>query len=395
MKRIFAAALSALFLVASLVPSTSWAQEPYAKPKYDREGFKKSSQSLLRADLLACRNLDAAPANPTNADLNDLAKKLNGVWLNKNNRTVHGVTVESDTAFYISMRGTTGQAILIDRNNLGTGVLSKPYDQGKYTRPAVPLTYGFSNCTFEFVDRYVKVTDEVPIEALASSTGVAIGKTAPLSEAWSKIVASGYFDSITMRLEPPVGKFTKRTPTKKVAARLGDGQRIAVIPDGRKVSEESIAAGNAPGAEYNLPMLTGGFFEITLSTVLKDGIQLAHMRWDAEYRGAGIGLPLGESIHGVEEGDFLSDSGAYVSARSTSSGQASAMQPWTTSECGNKNNLIAAEPEPIATPSVGAARVKPVSLGPRTREIHEKLHGNSQVKTVLVFDRVVIGAPTP
>ena len=97
-----------------------------AEPSFDRTPFKASAQSIARADLLACRNKNAALRNGRDADVNEFSGTLNGVWLNHNRRSVHGMPVVTDAAFYIQMDGATGTAILIDRNNLGEPVLDEP-----------------------------------------------------------------------------------------------------------------------------------------------------------------------------------------------------------------------------------------------------------------------------
>lgn len=116
MRRTLPLLLPITLLVTTIAPSIL-AQDPYPKPKYDREQFRKSGQSLLRADLLARRNLSALSINQSDADV-----------------------------------------------------------------------------------------DEVPIEALASSTGVALKRLAPLNDAWARLVAAGYFDPFNMKLEAVPGK---------------------------------------------------------------------------------------------------------------------------------------------------------------------------------------------
>jgi hypothetical protein len=276
------------------------------------------------------------------------------------------------------MRGGTGTAIMIDRNNLGDFSLTKPYltPGSRFRGTSRPLTMTFVNCTFQFVDRYVKVSDEVPYEVLAASTGIRMSKPFSLEQAWKEIVSSGYFESFDMATKSREAG----APRRKVnMATLGDGQRMAVLPDGTRVDEKGIQEGLVPGAEYSLPMMVGAFFKITL-TPRSEGreYQGVYMRFDAEYRATGVGLKPGESLTGVEQGVFAREGNSYVSARRRETpskrDSAHALQDvivddtWSTDECGDKNVLVTA-PEPTTSQAAEGS--------------HSSLH----------FERVVIGSP--
>jgi hypothetical protein len=349
------------------------------EPKVDRAAFAKSAASIARADLMACRHNDAKITRPGSIDPAEFAKSLNGVWLNQNRRTVHGLPVETDTAFYIDMRGTKGQAILIDRNNLGTGQMTAPFAaKGRFARATVrkPMAMTFISCSLQFFDQYVKVSDEVPYEALGMSTKIRLAPTiktalatAPAMDVvWKQLVSSKYFDTLDMPTS------AKSVAVKRVTPQLGDHTRVAVLVDGRTVDEAAIESGDAPGAEYELPMLTGALFKIsvtptTTTPTAAAGPQSVVMQWDAEYRGAGIGIPAGSSITGIERGTFKAEGGAYVSSIG-----ATGPDTWLTSECGSKNGLEAA-----ALIREGGTTALPGHDG----------HAHSGI----AFDRVVIGSP--
>jgi hypothetical protein len=374
---------SAVILIVIAVP-IGMAQEktgelPF-RPNYDREIFKKSGTSIARPDLLACRNEDAVITDGGDVDIDDFARTLHGVWVNQNGRSLHGVTIETDNAFYVDMRGRTGVAIMIDRNNLGDFSLTKPYltPGNRLRKTSRPLTMTFVNCTFQFLDRYVKVSDEIPYEVLASSTGIRMSKNMTLELAWQRIVSSGYFESFNMATKSREAG----APRRKVSmASLGDGQRMAVLPDGTRVDEKGIVDGLVPGAEYSLPMMVGGFFKITLTPKTEGrAYQSVHMRFDAEYRATGVALKPGETLTGVEQGVFAREGNAYVSAKrlGSASTKNAAVDPnfeeisgdeWATDDCGDKNALIA---NTAATTRNGPAEA-----------VHNSLH----------FERVVIGTP--
>lgn len=376
MKNLGAFAFAAL-LIALAAPLGMTQQKtgaPPFQPKYDREIFKKSGTSLARGDLLACRNDDAQITDGGDVSIEEFSRTLHGVWVNQNGRSLHGITVETDNAFYIDMRGGTGTAIMIDRNNLGDFSLTKPYltPGSKLRKTSRPLTMTFVNCTFQFVDRYVKVSDEVPYEVLAASTGIRMGKSISLEQAWKQIVSSGYFESFEMATQSREAG----APRRKVSmAALGDGQRMAVLPDGTRVDEKGIQAGLVPGAEYSLPMMVGAFFKITLTPRTEGrAYQGVHMRFDAEYRATGVGLKPGESLPGVEQGVFAREGNSYVSARrlETSPNSPNSLvldDSWSTDECGDKNGLLN-RPDEVGTNHAAEGS-------------HSSLH----------FERVVIGSP--
>jgi hypothetical protein len=301
------------------------AVEGLVEHKFDREQFKKSASSIARADLLACRNLDAQITQGSDADIAEFARMLNGTYLAR--RTVHGAAVEMDTAWLIDIRGERGSSILIDRNNLGTQHFETAFREAQLAKPAKSTSIGMVNCSFQFLDNYYKVSDQVHIPALGKATGVELREGMSLAEAWKRIVDSGYFN----RLRD--GR----------AARLGDGTRDAVLPDGRRVTERQIEEGLAPGAEYFLPMLVGGYFEITLrysqppANKFADGraFRGIHMKFDAEYRAAGIAVAPNEPTFGVEQGEFVKQglNSSYVSFGANS---------WSASTCCSKNGLAGA-----------------------------------------------------
>ncbi len=357
----------------ALTQQKSEAPTPF-RPKYDREIFKKSGTSIARGDLLACRNDDAQITDGGDVDIDEFARMLHGVWVNQNMRTIHGVTVETDNAFYVDMRGREGVAVMIDRNNLGDFSLSKPYlTPGSSLRNvARPLTLTQVSCTYEFVDRYIKVSDEVPVEVLGASTHVKFPRGATLEQAWKLIVDSGYFETFEMATQNREAGSPRRTVNM---ARLGDGQRLAILPDGTRVDEKGIREGLVPGAEYSLPMMVGGFFKITLSPVSEGREHVGvYMRWDAEYRATGVGLSPGEPLVGIEDGIFAREGTSYVAARRSvpsATGNALAFEDdgWLSEEGGDKNALVAAEGSFSARRKLGST-----SSG-------------------LYFDRMVIGSP--
>ena len=339
---------SFIFLATSILPAMGWQQtyRPDSGPKIDRGKFEKSALSIARPDMLACRNRDAKVTRGSNADVTRFSQTLNGVWVNYNRRTVHGNPVETDTAFYIEMNGNQGWGILIDRNNLGDLQMVRPFLSGKYrnSKPAKPLMWTFINCFHQFFDQYIKVSDQVPRDALGSSTGVTLSARTPLNKVWEQIVKAGYFNSFNMQ----TASKSARGARKKVSPVLGDGTRVAILPNGMKTSETRISQGFEPGAEYNLPMMTGALFQITLTPKTGGGRQFQgiFMNWIAEYRGVGVGLTIGQAVPGSEEGEFLMEGDAYVCPPGSAE--------WTTSDCGEKNGLV---------------------------------------QNSLIFDRVVIGAP--
>ena len=388
-------ALVSVVLLALILVPLGQAQKEEApqdkpfEPNYDREIFKKSGTSIARGDLLACRNRDAKITQGADVNIDDFAKTLHGVWVNQNNRSLHGVTIETDNAFYIDMRnGRTGTAILIDRNNMSDFSLSKPYTTAgsRYRRVSRPLTMSFVNCTFQMIDRYVKVSDEIPLEVLAASTRVQLGRKVTLEQAWQRIVAAGYFTSFDMATESRDPGTARRRVN---AATLGDGQRLAVMPDGTRVDERGIEEGLVPGAEYGLPMMVGAFFRITLTPVTEGRQhQAVHMRWDAEYRATGVGLKPGDVLHGVEQGTFAREGSAYVSAKNAGVVNAGGSSPlstvtsntWSTDDCGDKNALVNQQ-------TIGQDGGDVPVLGHQDHNA-PKTHDGS-----LHFERVVIGAP--
>jgi hypothetical protein len=362
-----------LLLLIAFVVLVGQAQKEVKRPEpdFDRDRFEKSAKSVARPDLLVCRNQDAKITRGSDLSVEEFSRMLNGVWVNQNRRTVHGLPVETDTAFYIEMHGATGTAILIDRNNLNDYSLTSPYlSQGSRLRKtARPLTMTFVNCTFQFLDQYIKVSDEVQPRELAVSTNLALRTNvlrnlraqSSLEPLWRQLVSSGYFNSFNM-----VTNRGLRTTHRKLSPVQGDGTRVAILPDGTMTDEKRIEQGLEPGSEYNLPMMVGALFKITLTPVKKPGraFQSVRMRWDAEYRGVGVAMRVGEPVLGIEQGEFLKEGNACVSAVSLSGPDA-----WMTSECGNKNGLVQADA--VSNPALT----------------------NSDLKPTLIFDRVVIGAP--
>jgi hypothetical protein len=290
--------------------------------KIDREQFRASATSLLRADMLACRNLDAKQASPRAITPDEFAKAMTGVWLAKQ-RSVHGIAVEMDTAYYIQMTAQGGQAVLIDRNNMRQGRFARALQPTiAKAKPARPLTQTFVNCRFEFLDQYVKVSDTVPVQTLLTATQTTLKRAASaapptLEEAWRGIVSSRYFGE-----RSGVG----------TGIRLGDRKRFAVLPNGLRTSEGDIERGASPGAEYMLPMAVGGFFRATLSpTTGPAGQPAVTLNIDAEYAGTGVNLNPNEVTKGIERGTFVGEGDGFV---------AFGKEGYMTSDCGAKNGLV-------------------------------------------------------
>ena len=366
-----------------LVAGTAIAQEgigtdPRLKPTFDKPVFIKSAHSVARADLLSCRNTEAQVENPRDASAQALAKAIHGVWINRNGRTVHGRGIETDTAWYIDMKGTTGTAILLDRNNMGLDTLTAPFVDGGdnrltertrerlKVRPNRPLSWKYVNCTYEFVDEYVKVSDELVLEALAATTPVVLTKDLTLKEAWAQLKAAGWFHVLDMPTSYGGDKAVR------VSTKLGDYKRWGFTPEGVKVTEEMVIEGLAPGAEYELPMQVGAFFEITITEIPEGpgGYRSVFMHMDAEYAGTGINLVPNEPSYGIEEGEFVMEGNAFVSARSVSGDLC-----YGTGTCGSINGLGGEIPE-----------------GAQLRKIPGK-DNSTFLAAELFFERVVIGLP--
>ena len=355
--------------------------DPRSRPTFDKPIFIKSAHSLARADLLSCRNTDAQVERPSHASADAFAKAIHGVWINRNGRTVHGRPVETDTAWYIDMNGTTGTAILLDRNNMGLDTLTAPFVDGggdsltKRTRerlavrPDRPLSWKYVNCTYEFVDEYVKVSDELVLEALAATTPVRLTKGLTLRKAWDQLKEAGWFDVLDMQTSYRGGK------ALRVSTKLGDMKRWGFTPEGVKVTEEMVVAGLAPGAEYELPMQVGAFFEIDVSSIENGtgGYRSVYLKMDAEYMGTGINLVPNEPHQGIEEGEFVMEGNAFVSARSVS-GDLS----FGAGTCGVVNQLGGEDAIP---------------KGARIREGLPTKDDLTFVSPELFFERVVIGMP--
>jgi hypothetical protein len=344
------------------------------RPNYDREIFKKSGTSIARPDLLACRNSDAVITDGGDVQPEDVARLLHGVWVNQNGRSLHGITVETDNAFYIDMRGTTGTAIMIDRNNLNDFSMTRPYlEAGSRIRNvANPVTMTFVSCAYEFVDRYIKVSDVVPLEVLGRSTGIQFSKKATMEQAWRQIISSGYFESFDMLVQNREPGAARRRVNM---ATLGDGQRMAILPDGTRVDEKGIKDGDVPGAEYCLPMMVGAFFKITLTPKTEGRqYQAVDVRFDAEYRATGVNLKPGETLYGNEHGVFAKEGNALVAANRIENGK-QLDDTWDSHEGGNKNELV--------TPSSIVAAAKGIPPGEQAHDLMGSLN----------FDRVIIGTP--
>ena len=356
--------------------------DPRSRPTFDKPLFIKSAHSVARADLLSCRNTDAQVERPGHANAEALAKSIHGVWINRNGRTVHGRPVETDTAWYIDMRGTTGTAILLDRNNMGLDTLTAPFVEGgadgltKRTRerlsvrPDRALSWKYVNCTYEMVDEYIKVSDDLVLEALAATTPVVLSKGMTLRDAWEQLKTAGWFNVLDMPTSYR-GEKSVRLNTK-----LGDQKRWGFTPEGVKVTEQMVIDGLAPGSEYELPMQVGAFFDINISEIDEGpgGFTSVFMRMDAEYMGTGINLVPNEPHFGIEEGEFVMEGNAFVSARSVSGDLC-----YGAGTCGTINGLGGEVEIPEGVP--GKVR---------------KLPGKDSftfLAAELFFERVVIGLP--
>ncbi len=342
--------------------------------KIVHEQFIKSATSIARPDLLACSNLDATFSQPVDGKPEELASMLNGVWLGR--RTMHGVTVEMDTAFFVKMEGDKGTAILIDRNNLGRNSFERPLLSARNSQVAKPLMMSFVNCKYQFLDQYIKVADNVDgpqMAILAKATKTSFSAQTGLRQAWSEIISAGYFH----RLGDP----------GHVKSVDQNGTRLAILPNGASATEKAIEEGTLPGSESYLPTVVGAFFEIELTTTVVGSRRGVSMKWIGEYHGAGVNLAPGESLTGIESGDFFREGGAFVSTVASAVSPRSAQnatgganltnveaQQWTTSECGDKNQLAAAVTVQNAKGSAGAP-------------------GQAENTVIMTFDRVVIGAP--
>lgn len=381
MRTLKATVTAAMFLFAIACPLM--AQEKGEEPKFDRETFKKSAMSIARPDLMACRNSDAQITQGSDVNIDAFARNLHGTWVNRDNRTMNGAVMETDAVLFVDMSaGRSGSAILIDRVNLGHPLTDAVLAQAT-TAPAVPQTISFVHCGLQFVDQYVKVSDQVLIKGLAIGTKVSL-PTTDLREAWGKLVAAGYFNSFTMRTsgrQSAVGV--------KVSPVEGDGARVAFTSEGLKVTEKAIQEGAMPGAENNLPAVIGGMFKTSVAPQTGGGRahQAANMRWDGEYRGVGVAIPAGSPIYGIEQGIFASEGSSYVAANrvqttTSPSGETTSINladGYATSECGDKAQFVAAASNPNA---------HTMSQAPKASEA-----STSANQTILAFDRVIIGRP--
>lgn len=344
----------ALLLTSVVVAGYVIGQQPVAdeKPTYDKPVFIQSAQSVARGDLLACRNTEAAVTAPSHASAADLASTLHGVWINRNGRTVHGRTIETDTAWYFNMTGTTGTAVLIDRNNMGLETLTTPYADPSTWTASQPLAIRQVNCKYELVDQYIKVSDDVLINVLAETTGVKSVPGQTLTDIWTELKINGYWDYLKVPTDFVGGK------TQRLSTSLGDGLRYGFTPEGARVTEPEVMSGLYPGAEYELPMKVGAFFDVTITERGNgpNGYAAVHLRFDAEYAGTGINMVPGESVHSYEQGEFVMEGDSFVSAQSVSGSEA-----FETGWCGNKNGL--------------------------------EVEGAIQGTTEFQFERVVIGSP--
>jgi hypothetical protein len=341
------------------------------RPSYDFEEFKASAQTIARADLLACRNGDAAITRPSNASIGEFAKELHGTWIGRR-RSMHGTPVEVDQIFLIDLRGARGAGILIDRSNLGSRFAAS------YEGKAPVNTYNLVDCTYELVDSYEKVSENVDLTVLGNATGVPMNGVRNLSQAWDRLVRAGYFNSFDLDARAgarPDGRDV-RLPR----------HRNVVLGDGQTVTAQQIAQGLAPGAEFMFPSITGGVFDITLTLHKPAGSNYngIHMNWDASYRAVGLDVPAGQAMKGVERGLFMKEGNAYVSAmQPRGEGRRDALAAdnlsgsWATSDCGDKLAL-----EGSITPAVDVIRTQKSSHAD-----HEHEHSG------LTFDRVVIGSP--
>jgi|GEM_PF-6957259 len=385
MRMLKATVTAAMFLFAIACPLM--AQEKGEEAKFDREIFKKSAMSIARPDLMACRNSDAQITQGSDVNVDAFARNLHGTWVNRDNRTMNGAVMETDAVLLIDMSGgRAGSAILIDRVNLGHPLADAVLAQAT-TPPAVPQTISFVHCGLQFVDQYVKVSDQVLIKGLAIGTKVSL-PTTDLREAWGKLVAAGYFNSFTMRT---AGK--QSAVGVKVSPVEGDGARVAFTSEGLKVTEKTIQDGMVPGAENNLPAIIGGMFKTSVAPQSGDGraYQAANMKWEGEYRGVGVAIPAGSPIFGIEQGIFASEGSSYVAANrvettTSPTGDVKTLalaDGYATSECGDKSGFEAAASNPNALTMPQAQKASATSTATST----------SASQTILAFDRVIIGRP--
>ncbi|MCG8369384.1 MAG: hypothetical protein MJA32_02590 [Proteobacteria bacterium] len=345
----------------SVAASGGTAIEPGAaldRPSYDRSNQKASAQSVARGDLLACRNLDSTFTDnrPTNAK--EFAKTLHGTWVNPNMRSVHGRPIDTDAIFLIDMKSDRPASILIDRNNLGKHVLNTAYHRLRMAEGEQSMM-SMVNCAIEFVDYYVKISNDVLIDELSRGTGIPMKSDWTMDRAWQALVEGGYFDSFEMRTS------ARSDDRITIRSQQGDHQRVAITPDFKLLKEADIERGGYPGGEYYMPMITGGLFHITLTDTPAELFSHGGVKWhmDAEYRGVGIGIPPGEAVAGFEEGVFHREGGAFVS------GPGAPDQQWATSACADKHNLD------------GLSQVS----NPVGHEGHDH--------DLLIFERFVIGSP--
>lgn len=385
--RMLKATITVALLLSALTFAVS-AQNKSGEAKFDRENFKRSAMSVARPDLMACRNTDAQITQGKPTDIDAFARTWHGTWVNKNMRTQNGLVPETDAVLIVNMQGRTGTAILIDRNNIGHDLSNAVLTAAARSRPAAPQTISYIHCGLQFVDQYLKVSDSVLLPAVAAGARVAMPATvlratatSGLKGAWDQLVNAKYFDSFEMR--------TGGSRTVRVSPKEGDGKRVAIMPDGRVVSEKEIEAGLAPGAENRLPSIIGGFFQITLAQHTGDGRKhpAVNMRWDGEYRAAGVQTPIGTPIYGIEQGIFASEGGAFVAANrieSVTTGgvarDAPMLDAYATSECGDKGGFLAGVINSNPNPEF-LNRLRLAAPDQRSEQ------------TIMVFDRVVIGMP--
>jgi len=93
--------------------------ERVAQPSVVNPQFAKSAQSVARADLLSCRNLDSKITQGSDATIAEFANSMNGVWLRR--LTMHGLPIETNSFLYYAVDPNTGKgtAFMLDRVNLG------------------------------------------------------------------------------------------------------------------------------------------------------------------------------------------------------------------------------------------------------------------------------------
>ncbi len=380
--------LAVTILAAVLVSSAFVIQAggPDGTPGHD----KPLAQSVARADLLACHDNNAKVLEPSDASGEELARALNGIWMNRNGRTVNGRLVESDTVLYIQMNGLEGTGILLDRNNLGLDTLTAPFVNPRRNRslprrtrrklsvrPQQPLALRQVNCTYKMRDEYIKVSGEMLIEVVAATTPIRRTKGLDLEGAWEQLKEVGYFEALDM---PPVDQAGRVVRT---------------------------SAGKVPGAEYRMPMQAGGFFRITISERENGpgGYQSVHLYMDAEYAGTGINSLPGEAVKSSEESEFVMDGDAFVSARGVKS-----LESAETARCDEENDLECDSNDP-SSPDIASAATGPTGLiGPPGSSgstassnstdpsdptgASEDLVGSGLTHTTdFYFERVVIGMP--